>query len=191
MIGTRREGIALVGYRGTGKTTVGRLLAARLGWDFLDADEVLEAEAGVSIPTIFATEGEPAFRNREADVIRRLTKRERLVLATGGGAVLRDENREALQQFGLVVWLTGDPDTIRRRLGSAGGVAGRPSLTPAGTLAEVETVLLARTPLYREVANVILDTAGRRPGSLAAAIEAAIRDLNPPTVPSGKDTTTP
>lgn len=190
MSSTRREAIALVGYRGTGKTTVGRLLAARLGWDFLDADEVLEADAGMAIPTIFANEGEPAFREREAAVIQRLTQRERLVLATGGGAVLRPENRDALKRFGLVVWLVGDPETIRKRLGTHAGVASRPSLTAAGTLAEVETVLQARTPLYREVATLTLDTAGRRPGTLAAAIEQALRGPRPPAL-DAKDTPSP
>jgi shikimate kinase len=185
----RREAVALVGYRGTGKTTVGRLLAARLGWDFLDADEVLEAEAGASIPALFAAEGEPAFRDREADVLRRLTARDRLVLATGGGAVLRPENRDALRRFGTVVWLRSDPATLRRRLGANGAAATRPALTAAGTLGEVEAVLAAREPLYREVADLVLDTDGRRPGGLAAAIEDALRD--PAAPPAGKDTTAP
>jgi shikimate kinase len=186
-----REAVALVGYRGAGKTTVGRLLAARLGWDFLDADEALEAETGVSIPTIFATEGEPAFRDREAGVLRRLTSRDRLVLATGGGAVLREENRAALRRFGAVVWLRTDPQTLRRRLG-AGGAAGRPALTAAGTLAEIDAVLAAREPLYREVADVAIDTDGRRPGAIAAAILDALgRDLLPPGPDAGEDAATP
>ncbi len=172
----RRQSIALVGYRGTGKTTVGRIVAARIGWEFLDADEVLEAEAGMSIPAIFESEGEPAFRDREAAILQKLCTRERLVLATGGGAVLRAENREALRRFGAVVWLVGDPETIRKRLSNASGVSNRPALTAAGTLGEVETVLQARLPYYREVADIALDTAGRRPGTLANAIEQSLRD---------------
>src|SRR5262249_2056169 len=108
--------IFLVGYRGAGKTTVARLLAARLGWDWQDAGAVLEATLGRTISEIFATDGEVAFRNVEADVLANACKLSRTVVATGGGVVLRQENWTRMRQVGRVVWLTADVDTICRRL---------------------------------------------------------------------------
>src|SRR4051812_41592085 len=104
----------LVGYRGTGKSTVGRLVAARLGWAFVDADERLEGVAGRSVSELFAVEGEPAFRDRESVVLAELSQREKAVVATGGGVVLRPANR-ALLATGFVVWLTASPDAIWQR----------------------------------------------------------------------------
>ncbi len=157
------SGIALVGYRGTGKSTVGRILAERLGRPFADADVEVEALAGRPIRSIFAEEGEPAFRELEARVLADLAARPGGgVVATGGGAVLLDANRKALRDFGLVIWLSADPDTLAQRLqASRRGVEDRPSLTAAGTLAEIADVLEARTPLYREVAHAVIETAGR------------------------------
>ena len=115
-------GLALIGARGSGKSTVGRLVADRLGWAFEDADEALERAAGRSIAAIFADDGEPTFRDLEERTIAALTGRSRLVLATGGGAVLRESNRRALRRFGLVVWLDADPETLAGRLrADAGG----------------------------------------------------------------------
>src|SRR4051794_20040028 len=104
--------IVLVGYRGTGKTTVGRLLAASLGWEFADADDLIESAAGKSIAEIFAAEGDPGFRDREAAALRELCRRDRLVVATGGGAILRPANRELLRGAGFVAWLTAEPETV-------------------------------------------------------------------------------
>src|SRR3954447_21902345 len=101
----------LIGYRGSGKSTVGRLLAERLGWAFVDADEELEIRAGRSIADIFTTDGEPAFRALESAVLRELASRDRHVIACGGGVVLRDDHRRLLRTGGHCVWLTGDPAT--------------------------------------------------------------------------------
>ncbi len=166
------RGVALVGYRGTGKSTVGRILADRLGRPFADADREIEARAGRPIRSIFAEDGEPAFREWEARVLADLTSGlPGGVVATGGGAVLAEANRRALRGFGLVAWLTADPETLAQRLSHArGGLADRPPLTGAGTLAEIADVLAARAPLYREVAHVVVETAGRSPRQVAEAV---------------------
>lgn len=167
-----RQGLALVGYRGTGKSTVGRIVAERLGRAFADADREVEALAGRPIRAIFDEDGEPAFRDWESRVLLDLTTR--LiggVVATGGGAILSEANRRALRNFGLVVWLSAAPETLTHRLRSSRrGVEDRPSLTPAGTLGEIAGVLEMRTPLYREVAHVIVPTDDRTPEQVADAV---------------------
>ncbi|MCS6851438.1 MAG: shikimate kinase [Gemmataceae bacterium] len=161
--------VFLVGYRGTGKSTVARHLARRLGWGWVDADAVLEERFGRSIRQIFADEGEAGFRAKEAAVLHDLVALSRHVVATGGGVVLRSENRELLRR-GWVVWLTADPDTIERRLsGDAATAERRPNLTVGGR-AEIETLLRLREPLYREVAHLTVDTVGRPPDEIAEAI---------------------
>lgn len=156
-------GLVLIGYRGTGKTTVGRMIAARTGRPFADSDTAIEARAGRTVRQIFETEGEPAFRDHESAALADLT--ESLnggILATGGGAILRAENRALLRRAGLVVWLTADPSTLGRRLRAGRhAVTDRPALTNAGTLDEIADVLAARLPLYREAAHVEVDTSRR------------------------------
>src|SRR6188768_1338432 len=104
--------IALIGYRGTGKTTVAEQLAMRLGWDWVDADHVVELRAGKSIAEIFAEQGQDAFRELEAAVVAELCGRQRTVVALGGGAVMREANRHALRQCQQVVWLKASPESI-------------------------------------------------------------------------------
>jgi shikimate kinase len=165
------ERLILVGYRGTGKTTVGRLLAGQLGWSFADSDDAIEAAAGKSVADIFAAEGEAGFRDREAAALRELCGRGRYVVATGGGAVLRPANRELLRAGGFVAWLTASPETIRARLeGDPTTAARRPNLTPAGGIEEVRALLAAREPLYREVADFVADADAPSPEAVAAAI---------------------
>lgn len=166
--------IILVGYRGTGKTTVGRLLAARLGWGFADADDLVESAAGRSIADIFLTEGEPGFRDREAAALAELCRRERLVLATGGGAVLRPANRDLLKSAGFVAWLAARPETAWARLrGDPATAARRPNLTPAGGFDEVAALMAAREPLYRGLAHFAADADGPSPEAVADAILSA------------------
>jgi shikimate kinase len=157
-----------VGYRGTGKSTVGRLVAERLGWPFIDADRELEAMAGRSIAEIFAEEGEGRFRDLEASILSEVSKRPGVVLATGGGVVLREPNRKALKDFGRVIWLTAAPEVLANRLRDDRGE--RPALTAAGTLAEIATVLETRVPLYREVAHAVVATDGRSAEEVAEAV---------------------
>lgn len=160
--------LALVGYRGTGKSTVGRLLAARLGFEFIDADVALERRLGKPIARVFAEDGEPAFRDAEAALLGDLTTRTGCVLATGGGAILRPANRQALRRFGLVVWLTAEPEVLARRLEANPG--GRPALTDQGLLAEIASVLEVRLPLYAEVADLAVASVGRTPSQVAEAV---------------------
>jgi shikimate kinase len=169
--------LVLIGYRATGKTTLARFLAGRLGWDWIDADEEIERRAGKSIARMFAEQGEPAFRDLEAEVIAELCSRSRLVLATGGGAPLREESRRAMRAGpsdgtgGQVVWLTAPPETILARMtGDASTADRRPSLTNRPPLEEIVQLLGRREPVYRETAHLIVDTDGKSPEALAEAI---------------------
>ena len=164
--------IFLIGYRGSGKSLIARVLAERLGWQWLDADSVLESRHGKSIREIFAEEGEAGFRDKEAALLDELCRMEKHVIATGGGVVLRPANRDKLKA-GLVVWLTADAATLWQRItGDAMTAARRPTLTVGG-LAEVEELLRQREPLYRACANLIVDTVGRTPEEIADEILSA------------------
>ena len=168
------ERIILIGYRGSGKSTVGRLLAERLRWDFADADEHIEIAAGQSIAEIFASEGEAGFRDREAAVLRELCQQPRLVIATGGGAILRPANRELLRKAGFVAWLRVSPETAWARLQTDPTTAARrPNLTAAGGIEEVRALMAVREPLYREAAALVADADGLSPEAVAAAIFSA------------------
>ena len=166
--------LVLIDPRGSGKTTVGRLVAAHLGWPFLDADDEIEARAGCTIAAIFAGEGEAGFREREAAVVHELAGRDRHVIATGGGIVLREDNRHLLRSSGHCVWLTGDPATLYQRLqGDPTTRDRRPALTDLPGPAEVERLLREREPLYRAVAHSVVDTGGRSPAEVVSAILSA------------------
>jgi shikimate kinase len=165
-----RTVIFLVGYRGTGKSAVARLLAGALGWSWQDADAAIEERARQSIRQIFEAEGETGFRQREAAVLAELCRAQRQVVATGGGVVLRAENRALLKRSGLVVWLTADAGTIWQRIQADTATAQRrPSLTVGG-LAEVKQLLPVREPLYREVADLVVDTVRRLPAQVVEEI---------------------
>lgn len=169
------RGIVLIGYRGTGKSTVGRIVAERLGRAFVDCDRVIEARSGRAIRDLFAESGEPAFRDLEEQTLAELTDDfPAAVLATGGGAILRESNRRRLREFGFVAWLTADPEELADRLeADPTSLAGRPALTSAGTLAEIEHVLASRSPLYSQTADVVIPTGGRTPDQVALAVIAA------------------
>ncbi|MBI4600626.1 MAG: shikimate kinase [Planctomycetes bacterium] len=171
-----------MGYRGSGKSSVGRLLADRLGWGFRDTDRIVEELAGKTIARCFAEDGEPAFRDLESDALRRVAAHagggERLVVATGGGIVLREENVALLRRTGAVVWLTASPAVLGERIGAdRASAASRPALAPGGSSAgEVERVLRAREPLYRSAAHVEVSAEGRSPEGVLEAILLLLRE---------------
>jgi shikimate kinase len=167
--------IFLVGYRGTGKTAVARLLAERLGWNWVDADVVLEDRAGQSIRAIFTAEGEAGFRRRETALLEELSHMQRHVIATGGGVILNASNRERMRAAGQVVWLTADAETIWQRLQEdASTTERRPALTVGG-LAEVRELLQLREPLYLACADWTVNTVGRTPEQVAQEIISYLR----------------
>jgi len=167
--------IALIGYRGTGKTTVARELARRLGYDWVDADVEVELRAGCSIAEIFADSGEPAFRDLETQVVVELCQREKTVLALGGGAVLRKANQKCLVRCQQVIWLQASAAGIAARLGGDPTTASRrPNLTNRGGLHEIEQLLATREPIYRACATLEVDTEDKAPAEIAGEIVVAL-----------------
>jgi shikimate kinase len=169
------DSIALIGYRGTGKSTVAQQLALRLGWDWVDADVEAELRAGKSIAEIFAAEGEQAFRDLESDVVAEVCRRRRTIIALGGGAVMRERNRLALASCGAIVWLKANVDTlVARQAADEHTAARRPNLTKAGGRQEIEQLLAERTPIYRACATLEVDTEGKAPAEIADEIVSAL-----------------
>jgi 3-dehydroquinate synthase len=151
----KNNNIFLVGLMGAGKTTIGRLLARRLGMHFVDSDHEIEARTGASVPWIFEIEGEPSFRRREADMIRELTAGSGLVLATGGGAVLNPDSRRLLSERGTVIYLRASVNSILARTSHD---KNRPLLQTADPRKKLEDLTAQREPLYREIADLVIDT---------------------------------
>ena len=167
------ENIILVGPMGSGKSAVGRLLADRLGLTLLDSDVEIEVRTGVDVPYIFEREGEDGFRAREAEVLDEITRREGVVVATGGGAVLDPLTRERLRGRGRVVYLRTSVD---QQLARTRRTAHRPLLMnpdPRGTL---ERLMAQRSALYEEVADITVDTDGRK---VKTVVEEILRRLSP------------
>ena len=152
---SKNNSIFLVGLMGAGKTTVGKLLAKQLGKAFIDSDHEIEVRTGVRIPVIFEIEGEAGFRKREEAVIADLVKRPDIVLGTGGGAVLSAYNRELLRTHGTVVYLRGTPEQLYERTRHD---RGRPLLQTEDPLARLRELYAQRDPLYREIADLVVDT---------------------------------
>jgi len=177
--------ITLVGYRGTGKSTVATLLAERFGCDSADADLVLEERLGATIADVVRGRGEAAFRDAEATILEDLLGSGVGVLATGGGVVLRAANRDLLRRLGRpVVWLTASADVIRERLAADPHTRDRrPALAGDDPLAEIAEVLAAREPLYREVADAAFDTAAMTPAAVADRIASWVDSAARPPTP--------
>jgi shikimate kinase len=148
----------LIGPMGAGKTTIGRQLARELGREFIDSDHEIEARTGADIPWIFDIEGEAGFRRRERAVIEDLCTRHGLVIATGGGAVIDPLNRADMARSGMVVYLNASPDRIYARTRRS---QHRPLLRTADPRARIADLVAQRDPLYREIADVIVDTERR------------------------------
>lgn len=151
----RGGNIFLVGPMGVGKSTIGRQLARRLKLDFHDSDQAIEARTGADIPLIFDIEGETGFRRREQQVIDDLTRLQGIVLATGGGAVLSAENRRHLRERGLVIYLRANAEQLLARTDRD---KQRPLLQSEDKFARIEEILRERDVLYRELADLIIDT---------------------------------
>ena len=154
-VSLHRGNLFLVGLMGAGKTTLGRQLARRLAKRFVDADHELEARLGVSIPTIFEIEGEAGFRDREEAMIEELTRQTDVVLATGGGAVLRARSRERLRENGTVLYLHAEPETLWQRLRNS---RNRPMLQASDPRNRLVELYQLRDPLYREVADHVIES---------------------------------
>lgn len=170
--------LVLVGMMGVGKSSVGRRLAHRLRRPFVDTDKVIEERCGRTIPEIFATDGEVAFRVLESEVVAEvLADPDPAVVAFGGGAVLEPANRERARAAGVVVWLQATPRDLARRVSAgqeAPGGPTRPLLCgPAGTFEVLADMLARREDAYRAAAHHCVDTTGRPPGAVATAVLAA------------------
>jgi shikimate kinase len=163
-----RGNVFLVGLMGAGKTSVGRALARRLHKAFYDSDEEIERATGVAIPVIFDIEGEAGFRAREARMLAELVRRRNIVLATGGGAVLSEQNRKLLKANGTVIYLHAAAPELWLRTRHD---RNRPLLQSGDALAKLTELYAQRDPLYREIADLIIDTGSQSVKSLAHRIE--------------------
>lgn len=169
----RRDRIYLTGYRGTGKTTVGKLISAQLSTDCVDLDDAIEAAAGKTIGELFEAGGEELFRDWETRCLRAVAgdpSRGRVV-SLGGGAILRPENRQLIRETGICVWLTASSEVIAARIQADQADGGRrPALTQLSPVEEIQALLIRREPLYRQCADLTLATDDKSPGQLAADV---------------------
>lgn len=170
--------IVLIGYRGTGKSVVGAIIAERLGMGCIAMDEEIAKKAGMSIPEIVEQFGWPGFRDRESAEARDLASRDNIVIDTGGGIIERPENIEVLQKNACMIWMKASVETIVARI--QGGTE-RPALTPGKTFTEeVAEVLDRRTPKYRSAARYEIDTDNMTPEQIADAIIDIVDHIAPP-----------
>jgi shikimate kinase len=163
-----KKNILLVGLMGAGKSTVGRYLARRMKRTFYDTDSVIVERTGVSIPTIFDIEGEQGFREREEQVIEELTQQEGIILATGGGCVIREVNRKALRRAGTVVYLKGTALLLFSRIKHD---TNRPLMQTDNPLKTLSDLLAERDPLYMGVADLVINTGKQKVPVLLKEIE--------------------
>ncbi|MGD8525191.1 MAG: shikimate kinase AroK [Thioalkalispiraceae bacterium] len=170
---SKQNNIFLVGPMGAGKTTIGKQLAAARQLEFFDSDHEIEARTGVTIPHIFDVEGEEGFRRREEDIIDELTQKNHIVLATGGGAVLREINRQRLKSRGTVIYLQADIELLLERTSRD---KNRPLLQTANPRQKLEQLMTAREPLYREVADYTINTEQQPIGSVVNLILQKLSD---------------
>ena len=159
--------IALVGYRGTGKSTVAKIVAQKLGMEVIELDRVIDERAGERIPEIVSRFGWEKFRSMETELLAEVVQKDNVVFDLGGGVVEREENRKLVKDNCLVVWLKAGPEVIVRRIKDQ---MHRPSLTGKSFTDEVPEVLKRREPLYRSVAQLELDTESKTPEELAEQI---------------------
>ena len=167
--------VFLIGYRCSGKTTVGKRLARDMGRPFVDTDDLLVEQAGRSVKSIVDDEGWEGFRRLERDVVQKVCALENTVVATGGGAVLDADNVAAMHKSGRIVWLKVAPQTVKQRMSGDSHTDGqRPSLTAASPYDEIVDVLTVRTPLYAQAADASIDTDNKTIDEIAGEIIARI-----------------
>lgn len=171
MIELPNHSIYFVGLMGAGKTTVGRNLARRRKADFIDLDHEIEARTGVRVPMIFEIEGEGGFRDRESRLLAEVASQNNLIVATGGGIVLKKENRELLKNSGTVIYLNVGPKVLYERTRRDNN---RPLLQVADPLKKLEELYVLRDPLYREVADIVIDA---RPGAVSQLVTLVEKEL--------------
>ena len=181
---TRPQRLFLIGPMGSGKTTVGRVLAKKLGLAFVDVDEAIEARCGVEVDRIFEIEGEEGFRRRETQMLDELTLKDDQVVATGGGSVLNEENRILLRSRGTTVWLKTSVQQQLRRLARD---KRRPLLQTPDRRARLEAMAQVRDPLYAECADIIVQSANITPQAMAQRAAKEILEA----LSSAQDTTGP
>jgi shikimate kinase len=173
-----KPNIILTGFMATGKTSVGKELAERLGYVFVDLDALIEAEAGMPIARIFATQGEERFRELESRMVEEVARRDASVIATGGGAVVNPRSLKALKRSGVIIALTAKPETILARVGTGGD---RPMLWGGEPLERIRLLLAERAPVYAK-ADLIIDTTEQSIEQVVDHIQRALqaRRENPP-----------
>lgn len=168
----RKMNVILIGLMGSGKTTVGRLIAQKLGFQFIDTDQLITKAAGASIPRIFETEGEAGFRLHESAVLRSLMNREHCVVATGGGIATQERNHPVLRHLGLIVWLEAEVAALHRR---TAGAHDRPLLQQKNPKEKLRELLRARQPLYAALADLRIPTDNLSPEEAAYGIAESVR----------------
>lgn len=161
----------LTGYRGTGKSTIGRLLAKELDRQCVDLDDRVEEISQKTIRQIFEEGGEESFRRWESEALRLVSDGEPCVIALGGGAILREENRRLISETGLCFWLDADAETLLQRIhGDVSSATRRPALTDLSELEEIRRMLETRQPLYQQASDGRLDVSSGRPEEIAAEV---------------------
>jgi shikimate kinase len=169
--------LVLIGYRGSGKSAVGRRLADRLKINFVDTDDLIEERQGIPITDIVKSRGWGHFRKLENNVIEEISKRDHLIIAPGGGAILDTDNVKALRKNGFILWLKADKQTLFKRINQDQGTnARRPTLTGKGTLEEVKEVLSLREPIYERISEIQIDTSTLDVEAVVERILAIMKD---------------
>ncbi|MDI6716045.1 MAG: shikimate kinase [Actinomycetota bacterium] len=169
--------IALVGPMGSGKTTVGRVLSSQLGYQFIDVDQYVEKKAEKSIPEIFSSDGEDAFRQLESEALVEILQGSAAIISCGGGIVLREENRKALKQKAFVVYLKAEPSELFVRVGNTADK--RPLLNVSNPKVEIDRLLKEREPLYQDVADLVVDTTGKNLDEVVESIIEVVEARKP------------
>ena len=167
--------IILIGFMGTGKSSVGMAVAKELGWTYLDTDEQIEKQENMPINDIFSIKGEAVFRDLETQLLGSFSQKDQLVLSTGGGMVLRDENVASMKKMGKLVLLTAKPEVVYERIKQE---THRPLLKVADPLEEIRKILGVRQPIYKKVADLEIDTSKLGVAQVAQKIVKYINEQN-------------